>query len=94
METSKFKAGLRKVVIFPFVLLIKFYRVCISPLTPASCRFTPTCSQYGLEAFQKHGLIKGFYLTTKRILRCNPWGGCGYDPVPEEFHFFKKKQNS
>ena len=88
---SKIHSTLKSILIFPFVLLIKFYQLCISPLTPPSCRFTPTCSQYGLEAFKKHGPIKGLYLTTRRILRCHPWGGSGYDPVPEEFHFFKKK---
>ncbi len=65
-----------------FILLIKFYQYCISPMTPASCRFTPTCSQYALEAIRKHGAIKGGYLAAKRILRCHPWGGSGYDPVP------------
>ncbi len=65
-----------------FLLLINFYRNCISPLTPPSCRFTPTCSQYALEAIKKYGPFKGVYLAIKRILRCNPWGGSGYDPVP------------
>ncbi len=65
-----------------FLGLIKFYQRCISPLTPASCRFTPTCSQYALEAIKKYGPIKGGFLSIKRILRCNPWGGSGYDPVP------------
>lgn len=87
-------AALKKVLVFPFVLLIKFYQLCISPFTPPSCRFTPTCSQYGLEAFRKHGPIKGLYLTTRRILRCHPWGGSGYDPVPEEFHFFRKNTHA
>ncbi|MGY8968059.1 MAG: membrane protein insertion efficiency factor YidD [Flavobacteriales bacterium] len=73
---------MRRFFIFPFVLLIKFYRSFISPLTPPSCRHTPTCSQYGLEAFEKHGLFKGFYLTLKRILSCHPWTKGGYDPVP------------
>ncbi|MGN0195334.1 MAG: membrane protein insertion efficiency factor YidD [Candidatus Cryptobacteroides sp.] len=82
---------LRKILIFPFILLIQFYRTCISPFTPPSCRFTPTCSQYGLEAFRRHGPIKGLYLTARRILRCRPGGGSGYDPVPEEFSFFNKK---
>ena len=74
---SKFHSTLKSILIFPFVLLIKFYQLCISPLTPPSCRFTPTCSQYGLEAFKKHGPIKGLYLTTRRIVRCHPWGGSG-----------------
>jgi uncharacterized protein len=61
---------------------ILFYRRFISPFTPASCRFVPTCSQYALEALKKHGPFKGFLLAVWRILRCNPWGGSGYDPVP------------
>lgn len=85
---------LKKILIAPFVLLIKFYQLCISPFTPPSCRFTPTCSQYGLEAFRRHGPIKGLYLTVRRILRCHPWGGSGYDPVPEEFHFFHAKERN
>ena len=67
---------------YPFIFLIRFYQTAISPFTPASCRFTPTCSSYGLEAFKTHGLLKGFLLTIKRIGRCHPWGGSGYDPVP------------
>ncbi|MEN6618457.1 MAG: membrane protein insertion efficiency factor YidD [Rikenellaceae bacterium] len=66
----------------PFLILIKFYQYCISPLKPASCRFTPTCSSYSLEAIKKHGPIKGLYLAARRIVRCHPWGGSGYDPVP------------
>ena len=66
----------------PFILLVRFYQVCISPLKPPSCRFTPTCSQYAVEALRKHGPIKGLYLTVRRLLRCHPWGGSGYDPVP------------
>ena len=62
--------------------LIWFYRHCISPLTPAACRYTPTCSQYAMEAIKKYGSFKGGWLALKRILRCNPWGGSGYDPVP------------
>jgi len=73
---------MRKIFILPFVLLIKFYRLFISPLTPPSCRHTPTCSQYGIEAFEKHSLFKGFYLTIKRVLSCHPWTKGGYDPVP------------
>ena len=64
------------------IVLIKFYQFIISPWLPNSCRFHPTCSQYGIEAITKHGIFKGVYLLTKRILRCHPWGGHGYDPVP------------
>ena len=76
------KEAIKKILIFPLVLLIKFYQLCISPFTPPSCRFTPTCSQYALEALRKHGLFKGSWLALRRILRCHPWGGSGYDPVP------------
>ena len=69
------------------ILLIKFYRLGISPLLPATCRFIPTCSEYGLTAVKRFGFLKGSYLTIRRILRCRPGGGRGYDPVPEEFHF-------
>ncbi|MBX2846200.1 MAG: membrane protein insertion efficiency factor YidD [Saprospiraceae bacterium] len=66
-----------------FILTIfTFYRKWISPLTPPSCRYTPTCSQYGIEAVRKHGPWKGTWLTLKRISSCHPWGGNGYDPVP------------
>lgn len=82
MNREKLRNTVRQIAIFPFVFLIMFYRKCISPFTPASCRFTPTCSQYALEAFRKHGPFKGLYLTFRRLLRCHPWGGSGYDPVP------------
>jgi putative membrane protein insertion efficiency factor len=67
---------------FPFIALIKLYQWILSPLLGPKCRFTPTCSQYGLEAFKKYGVFKGFWLTVKRISRCHPLGGHGYDPVP------------
>lgn len=63
-------------------LPILFYRACISPLFPPACRFTPTCSAYALEAIRKHGPFRGTWLAIKRICRCHPWGGSGYDPVP------------
>ncbi|OCX52856.1 membrane protein insertion efficiency factor YidD [Mucilaginibacter sp. PPCGB 2223] len=65
-----------------FVLLIKVYQNLLSPLLGAQCRYTPTCSQYGVEAIKKYGAFKGGWLTLKRIGRCNPWGGHGHDPVP------------
>lgn len=65
-----------------FIIIIKVYQYVVSPYFPASCRYTPTCSAYGIEALKKHGPFKGGWITIKRILSCNPWGGSGYDPVP------------
>jgi putative membrane protein insertion efficiency factor len=73
---------LRKIGIFIALLPIHFYRACISPFTPASCRYTPTCSEYALIAIKKYGAFKGGWIAIKRIFRCHPWGGQGYDPVP------------
>lgn len=98
VNKSQWMETLKTILLFPFRLLgkilswilllpIYFYRKCISPLTPPSCRFRPTCSAYAVEAIKKHGPLKGFYLACWRILRCNPWGGYGYDPVPDEFHW-------
>ncbi len=64
------------------VFLIRVYQVTLSPLVGKSCRYTPTCSNYGIQALRKYGAIKGTWLTIKRVLSCNPWGGSGYDPVP------------
>ncbi|MDR6968348.1 putative membrane protein insertion efficiency factor [Flavobacterium arsenatis] len=75
---------LKKIILFPFIFLIRFYQLVISPILPSACRFQPTCSQYMLEALQVHGLFKGGYLGTKRILSCHPWGKTGYDPVPQK----------
>ena len=65
-----------------FILPIRFYQLCISPMFPNACRFTPTCSRYAVEAIMKHGIFRGSWLALRRILRCHPWGGSGYDPVP------------
>lgn len=64
------------------IFIIKIYQLFLSPFFPPSCRYTPTCSQYGIEAMKKYGLFKGSWLTFKRISRCHPGGGSGYDPVP------------
>ena len=64
------------------ILLIRIYQVTLSPFIGRNCRYIPTCSNYGIEAIKKYGAIKGGWLTFKRILSCNPWGGSGYDPVP------------
>lgn len=66
------------------ILLIRGYRIAISPLFPPSCRFRPTCSQYAIEAIERFGTFKGSYLAVRRILRCHPFHPGGYDPVPEE----------
>jgi len=71
-----------KLFYYFFIGIIRFYQMAISPHLPASCRYTPTCSQYGLEAIKKYGPFKGGWLALKRILSCHPWGGSGYDPVP------------
>jgi len=73
---------LKKAVELIFVGLIRFYQLAISPMTHASCRYTPTCSQYAVEAIRKYGPVNGGWLALKRIARCHPWGGHGYDPVP------------
>lgn len=70
------------VLALPLLAMVKFYQLCISPFTPPSCRFTPTCSQYAVEALRKYGPLKGGWLTIRRLSRCHPWGGHGYDPVP------------
>ncbi len=64
------------------LLLIKGYKYIISPFLPCACRYMPTCSEYAAEAIEKHGVIKGIFLGSKRLCRCHPWGGSGYDPVP------------
>ena len=71
------------------VYIIKFYKLLISPLLPASCRYYPTCSVYAIQAIRRFGTIKGGYLAVKRIISCNPFGGSGFDPVPRTFSFRK-----
>ena len=78
LKTSRFK----KILVLPLILAVRFYQTAISPFTPASCRFEPTCSSYTIQALQKHGLIKGGWYAIKRIISCHPWGKSGYDPVP------------
>ncbi|CAM3213795.1 MULTISPECIES: membrane protein insertion efficiency factor YidD [Empedobacter] len=68
----------------PFILLVRFYQLAISPWMGSNCRYQPTCSSYMIEALKEHGLLKGLWLGTKRIGRCHPWGGHGYDPVPKK----------
>ena len=73
---------IRRLLTGLLLLPIYFYRSCISPRTPPSCRYTPTCSEYAIQALRRHGPLRGSWLAIRRILRCHPWGGSGYDPVP------------
>ena len=75
---------LKKILITPFVLLVRFYQLTISPYTPTTCRFTPSCSNYTIEALKKRGLFIGGWLSLKRIVSCHPWGRSGFDPVPDK----------
>ena len=79
---SRLPQTFKRILTLPLIGLVRFYQVCISPLKPPTCRFTPTCSQYALQALRKYGLIKGSWLTVKRLAKCHPWGGSGYDPLP------------
>lgn len=74
--------NIKRIIEFIVLMPVYFYRYAISPLTPPSCRYTPTCSAYTVEAIKKHGVLKGGKLAIKRISSCHPWGGSGYDPVP------------
>ena len=73
---------MKRLLSYLLLLPIYFYRKCISPMTSPSCRFTPTCSQYAIEAIEKYGALKGGFLAFWRLLRCNPFAKGGYDPVP------------
>ena len=71
------------------ILVFKFYKKCISPLLPSACIYTPTCSEYAIQAVQRFGAVKGLYLTLKRIVRCNPFAKGGLDPVPDKKQDYK-----
>ena len=73
---------IKYILSLPFIFLIKLYQWILSPLLGPKCRFTPTCSQYGMEVFKRYGPVKGLRLTINRMRKCHPWGGHGYDPVP------------
>ena len=72
---------MKKLVKWLLISLVKIYQQVLSPLLPGACRYQPTCSQYAIEAIREHGIRKGLWLSVKRISRCHPWGGSGYDPV-------------
>lgn len=73
---------MKRLIVNILILPVRFYQLAVSPMLPPSCRYVPTCSQYTIEALRKHGPVKGLWLAVRRILRCHPWGGSGYDPVP------------
>ncbi len=79
---KKIKDAISKLMLKILIGMVRFYQKAISPHTPSSCRFLPTCSDYAIQALKKYGPIKGSYLAAKRIIRCNPWGGSGFDPLP------------
>ncbi|NEW82906.1 MAG: membrane protein insertion efficiency factor YidD [Mariniphaga sp.] len=79
---KKVAGWIRWILIRILMVPVYFYKYAISPMTPASCRHIPSCSEYAIDALKIHGPIKGIYLGTRRILKCNPWGTHGYDPVP------------
>ncbi len=73
---------MKKILSLPFILLVRVYQYLISPLLPTTCRYTPSCSSYTIEALKKYGPVKGGWLGIKRIVSCHPWGSHGHDPVP------------
>ena len=79
---KKLYIGFKNLLSNMLIGLIRLYQITLSPYIGRACRYTPTCSNYGIEAIRKHGPFKGTWLTIKRVLSCNPWGGSGYDPVP------------
>jgi len=83
---------IRWILIRILMVPVYIYKYVISPMTPASCRHIPSCSEYAIEALKIHGPIKGIYLGTRRILKCHPWGTHGYDPVPPKKELIKNKE--
>ena len=76
-----------KILIYPLIFIIKIYQFILSPLIGKNCRYLPTCSEYAIESLRLHGLLRGSFFTIRRILKCHPFGGHGFDPIP------KRKQN-
>ena len=73
---------IKNIVLYPILLIIKIYQTVLSPILPSTCRYSPTCSEYTKQSLIKFGLIKGGMISIKRMIKCNPWGGNGYDPIP------------
>jgi putative membrane protein insertion efficiency factor len=82
VDSKQIYNAIIKTITFPVIVVIKIYQIAVSPFFRSSCRYTPTCSHYTLEALKKYGLFKGGWLGIKRISKCHPWGGSGHDPVP------------
>ena len=80
------KKYLDNFLIVPVIIIIKAYQILLSPILKTNCRYLPTCSEYSIEALKEHGLLKGFYYSLKRILKCHPFGGHGYDPVTKKIN--------
>ena len=80
------KRYLNNFLITLLIFIFKAYQFFLSPILKANCRYLPTCSEYSIIAFKKYGLVKGFYYSLKRILKCHPFGGSGYDPVPKKIN--------
>jgi len=76
-----------KILIYPLIFIIKIYQFIVSPLIGQNCRYLPTCSEYAIESLKLHGLLRGSFFAIRRVLKCHPFGGHGFDPIP------KRKQN-
>jgi len=86
--------GPMSLLALPLILLVRLYQIMLSPVMGGHCRFQPTCSVYSLQALRTHGALRGSWLTLRRITRCHPWGGCGYDPVPERKAEMERTENT
>lgn len=75
---------INKILTYPLILFLKIYQLFISPIIGQNCRYLPTCSEYTIECLKQFGIIKGTFLSFKRISKCHPWGNHGYDPVPNK----------
>jgi len=94
IEQKKISSQKRSLLAYFFNGIIRFYQLVLSPFLGPRCRYQPTCSSYAIEAIERHGALKGGWLATKRIARCHPWGGFGYDPVPQSDLASQKQRNN